>query len=257
MSIAPSLDAFPEDLQKGPSSGALEHEPMPLHNSSHNSREESSISPSASSASSASPHLLLPLLPLEATSAPLLNLMSQAPVRGDDSSFSAIPHPSQYPHTPQSPAEPCGKICVNKKIYTIQKILFTTKGLVGCGTVCYLVSLDKQEFIIKDHWVQGDQDKVMNEIKMLEVMHGIPGVPKLMDYWMVKRSDGKVNRMKEYHHPDVADAVSILSTYHTHIHLIMEPCADLHQTGLVHGRPILSHESYTLKYHYETLFPFI
>ncbi|KAG1898279.1 uncharacterized protein F5891DRAFT_1190943 [Suillus fuscotomentosus] len=33
--------------------------------------------------------------------------------------------------------------------------------------------------------------------------------------------------------------------------------ADLHQTGSVHGRPILSHESYTLKYHYETLFPFI
>ncbi|KAG2052556.1 hypothetical protein BDR06DRAFT_1021982 [Suillus hirtellus] len=33
--------------------------------------------------------------------------------------------------------------------------------------------------------------------------------------------------------------------------------ADLHQTSSVHERPILSHESYTLKYHYETLFPFI
>ncbi|KAG1834479.1 kinase-like domain-containing protein [Suillus variegatus] len=139
--------------------------------------------------------------------------------------YDTTPHPSQYPHIPQLPAEPCGKIRINNKIYTIQKILFVTKGLVGCGTVCYLVSLDKQEYIIKDHWVQGDQDKVMNEIKMLEAMHGVPGVPKLVDYWMVERSDGKIDRTKEYRHPDVADAVSILGTYCTHVCLIMESCA--------------------------------
>ncbi|KAG1834478.1 hypothetical protein EV424DRAFT_1532202 [Suillus variegatus] len=86
MSIAPSLDEFPEDLQEGPISGALKDKPMSLRDSSHNSREEYSISPSASSAS---PHLPLPLPPLEATSTPLLNLASRAPVGGDDFSFSA------------------------------------------------------------------------------------------------------------------------------------------------------------------------
>ncbi|KAG1883166.1 hypothetical protein F4604DRAFT_1921073 [Suillus subluteus] len=226
--ITSSLDVLPEDPQEGPSSGTLKVKPMPLHDSPHNSRDERPTSPSplSSPLSPLSPsHLPLPLPPLEATSAPLLNLASQTPVGVDDSSFSATPHPSKYPHTPQSPAEPCGKIRIKNKLCNIKKIIFMTKGLVGRGFVCYLVNLDKEEYIIKDHWVQGDEDKVMNEIMMLEAMRSIPGVPELVDYWMVERLDGKADKTKNYCHPHVADVASILGTYHTHICLIMKPRA--------------------------------
>ncbi|KAG2118252.1 hypothetical protein BD769DRAFT_1672367 [Suillus cothurnatus] len=102
------------------------------------------------------------------------------------------PHPSYFPHTTQSPAEPCGQICVNNKIYTILTILFTSKGLIGCRTICYLVSLDEEEYIIQDHWVQGGEEKVLNETNMLKAMSSIPGVPELVDYWKIKRLDDLV-----------------------------------------------------------------
>ncbi|KAG1878543.1 hypothetical protein C8R48DRAFT_768105 [Suillus tomentosus] len=139
------------------------------------------------------PPLHIPLQPLAITSAPLLALASQSPPQGPDATFSSTPHPSHFPHTPQSPAEPCGQICVKDKIYTMLRILFITKGLVGRGTVCYLVSLDGEEYIIKDHWVQGGEDKILFEINILEAMSGIPGVPELVDYWLVKKSDNIVD----------------------------------------------------------------
>ncbi|KAG1897425.1 uncharacterized protein F5891DRAFT_1191870 [Suillus fuscotomentosus] len=139
--------------------------------------------------------------PLAVTSVPLLGLASR-PLQWADTACSSTPHPSHFPHTPQSPAEPCGQIRVNNKIYTILKILFTTKGLVGRGTVCYLVSLDEEEYIIKDHWVQGGEEKVLNEINMLKAMSGIPGVPELVDYWKVKRSDDVIDQTRHYCHAE-------------------------------------------------------
>ncbi|KAG2747818.1 hypothetical protein P692DRAFT_20875149 [Suillus brevipes Sb2] len=121
---------------------------------------------------------------LVATSTPLLNLVSQAPQQGADATFSSTLHPSHFPRTHQSPTEPCGQIRVKDKVYTILKILFTTKGLVGRGTVCYLVSMDGEEYIIKDHWVQGGEEKVLNEINMLKAMSGVPCVPELVDDWL-------------------------------------------------------------------------
>ncbi|KAG1849012.1 hypothetical protein F4604DRAFT_1935094 [Suillus subluteus] len=125
-------------------------------------------------------------------------------------------------HTHQLPTKPCGQIHVKDKIYTILKILFTTKGLVGCGTVCYLVSLDGEEYIIKDHWVQGGEEKVLNEINMLKAMSGIPGVPELVDDWLVERSDNTVDQMQDYRH---MENPSIRGTHHMHILLVMKPCA--------------------------------
>ncbi|KAG1843251.1 hypothetical protein C8R48DRAFT_678804 [Suillus tomentosus] len=57
---------------------------------------------------------------------------------------------------------------------------FARRGLVGRGTICYLVTLDDEDYIIKDHWVVGKDDQVvLNKINMLELMDGVPGVPKL------------------------------------------------------------------------------
>ncbi|KAG1749456.1 hypothetical protein EDB19DRAFT_2022570 [Suillus lakei] len=85
------------------------------------------------------------------SSAPLLKLASQAP-QEPNSIYTATPHPSQFPYSAQSP-EPCGKI--------------------------------------HDHWVQGKEDQVvLNEIDMLKCMSGIPGVPELVDWWIVERSNG-------------------------------------------------------------------
>ncbi|KAG2095259.1 uncharacterized protein F5147DRAFT_778702 [Suillus discolor] len=68
---------------------------------------------------------------------------------------------------------------------------FARRGLVGRGTICYLVTLDDEDYIIKDHWVVGKDDQVvLNKINMLELMDGVPGVPKLVDYWIVEQSDG-------------------------------------------------------------------
>ncbi|KAG1733272.1 hypothetical protein EDB19DRAFT_1830993 [Suillus lakei] len=123
------------------------------------------------------------------TSAPLLQLASQAP-QEPDSIYTATPHPSQFPYSTQLP-EPCGKIRVRDMIYTIKRILFASCSLVSCGTVCYLVTLDNKEFIIKDHWVQGKEDQVvLNEIDMLKRMSGVPSVPELVDWWIVETSNG-------------------------------------------------------------------
>ncbi|KAG1769235.1 hypothetical protein EDD22DRAFT_949109 [Suillus occidentalis] len=125
-----------------------------------------------------------------------------APQQGANTTFSSTPHPFHFPHTHKLPTEPCGLICVKDKIYTILKILFTTKGLVGHDTVCYLVSLDGEEYIIKDHWVQGGEEEVLNKINILKVMSGVSGVPELVDYWLVERSDNIVDHTRDYCHAE-------------------------------------------------------
>ncbi|KAG1765185.1 hypothetical protein EV702DRAFT_1051093 [Suillus placidus] len=169
---------------------------------------------------------VVPLPPIvQATaisSAPLLNLTTQAPPE-PDSIFSATPHPSQFPYSAQSP-EPCGKIHVREKIYTIKRILFASRGLVSRGTVCYLATLDDEEFIIKDHWVQGKEDQVvLNEIEMLRRMSGVPGVPTLVDWWIVERSNGDTDMTSKYRKQP--SPRSIAGTSRLHVRLVLTPCA--------------------------------
>ncbi|KAG1897353.1 uncharacterized protein F5891DRAFT_1192062 [Suillus fuscotomentosus] len=158
------------------------------------------------------------------SSAPLLNLASQAPEE-PDSIYSATPHPSQFPYSAQSP-EPCGKIRVRDTIYTITRILFASRGLVSRGTVCYLVSLDDKEFIIKDHWVQGKEDQViLNEIEMLKCMPGVPGVPELVDWWVVERSNGEPDVTSKYRKQP--QHLSIAGTSRSHIRLFVKALRDI------------------------------
>ncbi|KAG1819011.1 uncharacterized protein BJ212DRAFT_1479139 [Suillus subaureus] len=110
-----------------------------------------------------------------------------------ESISSVTPYASQFPYSVHSP-EPCGKIRIGDAMYIIKRILSASQGLVGCGSICYLASLGDEDFIIKDHWVLGKWDNViLNEIEMMKLMQGVPGVPELVDYWLVMTSDGKVD----------------------------------------------------------------
>ncbi|KAG1832610.1 hypothetical protein DFJ58DRAFT_736302 [Suillus subalutaceus] len=124
-----------------------------------------------------------PPQPTATRSAPLLSLISQIPQTEMTESIYSIR--------------------VGEKIYTIKRILFVTRGLVGRGTVCYLVTLDNEDYIIKDHWVLGKDDNVvLNEIKMLELIDNVPGIPRLVDYWVVERSDGEPDITRKYWHKE-------------------------------------------------------
>ncbi|KAG2080125.1 uncharacterized protein F5147DRAFT_784509 [Suillus discolor] len=78
------------------------------------------------------------------------------------------------------------RIIVNDHAYDILELIFSSQGLVGRGTVCYLARRDDKEYIIKDHWVLGGKDVVLNEVKMLREMQGVCGVPELVEYWLVE-----------------------------------------------------------------------
>ncbi|KAG1856091.1 hypothetical protein F4604DRAFT_1931943 [Suillus subluteus] len=125
-----------------------------------------------------------------------------------------------------------GKMKVNEHEYNLLKVLFSGQGLVGCGTVCYLARRDGEEYIIKDHWVKNSRngevdaqekmDIVMNEVDMLEVMKDVPGVPKLMEFWLVEVMPNQPDDTQLYcqkiHN-------STIGMYRTHVHLILRPKA--------------------------------
>lgn len=119
--------------------------------------------------------------------------------------------------------DPIGKIRVKEKWYDILQVLFYSRGFTGRGTVCYLVRYKDKEFIVKDHWVQGeDSQDVLNEVEMLKRMQDVPGVPHLEDYWVVQRGDGI---------PDITSDLryklypSTSNSHRTHVRLVLTPCA--------------------------------
>ncbi|KAG1905173.1 uncharacterized protein F5891DRAFT_1183111 [Suillus fuscotomentosus] len=116
--------------------------------------------------------------------------------------------------------EPIGKIRVNENTYNILDLIFSTQGLVGRGTVCYLARKDEEEYIVKDHWVLGSKSEVLNEICMMEKMDGICGVPRLVEYWLVEMEPGKVDKTVKYCQKVLR---SIKGTSHTHVHLVLKP----------------------------------
>jgi hypothetical protein len=125
-----------------------------------------------------------------------------------------------------------GKMKVNEHEYNLLKVLFSGQGLVGCRTVCYLARRDGEEYIIKDHWVKNSRngevdvqekmDIVMNEVDMLEAMKDVPGVPKLVEFWLIEvmpnqLDDTQLYRQKIHH--------SMIGMYCTHVCLILRPKA--------------------------------
>ncbi|KAG2336313.1 hypothetical protein BDR05DRAFT_896897 [Suillus weaverae] len=113
-------------------------------------------------------------------------------------------------------------IQVNDNTYEILDVVFSTHGLVGRGTVCYLTKKDNKEYIVKDHWVLGNvnDDDVLNEIVMMEKMKGVPGVPELVEYCRVVLSSGEVDNTRNYRYKEFP---SLAGTWRTHVRLVMKP----------------------------------
>ncbi|KAG1758541.1 hypothetical protein EDD22DRAFT_764627, partial [Suillus occidentalis] len=124
------------------------------------------------------------------------------------------------PLNPEPVPEPIGKIRVNKNMYNILEIIFSTQGLVGRGSVCYLAKKDDEEYIIKDHWVLGGKQEVLNEINMMKKMEGVHGVPQLIEYWLVEVAPGEVDCTQDYHYKT---PLSIKHTFRTHVRLVLKP----------------------------------
>ncbi|KAG1875906.1 hypothetical protein C8R48DRAFT_768760 [Suillus tomentosus] len=80
----------------------------------------------------------------------------------------------------------------------ISPIILIPQGLVGRGTVCYLVRRDDEEYIIRDHWVLGSREDVLNEVSMLQAMQDVHGVPQLIEHWLVEIRPGEVDETKLY-----------------------------------------------------------
>ncbi|KAG2119863.1 uncharacterized protein F5147DRAFT_767327 [Suillus discolor] len=152
----------------------------------------------------------------------LLCLASQIPQELTESISSITPHPSQFPYSTHSP-KPCGKICVGDTMYIIKKIISVTWGLVGCGSICYLVSLDREDYIVKDHWVLSNHnDVILNEIEILQLMHSVPGIPELVDYSLIMTSEGEVDNTQCY---CKWEHQSTQGTSYTHVCLVLKLCA--------------------------------
>lgn len=115
-----------------------------------------------------------------------------------------------------------GHIAVNENIYDLLKVIFCNQGLVGRGTVCYLVRREGEEFIIKDHWVKGDKSVVLNEAEMLKALKDIPGVPQYVEHCLVEVEPGKVDDTQMYRQKIYNSTQGV---YRTHVRLVLKPRA--------------------------------
>ncbi|KAG2096726.1 uncharacterized protein F5147DRAFT_778235 [Suillus discolor] len=108
-------------------------------------------------------------------------------------------------------SEPIGRITVNDHAYDILELIFSSQGLIGRGTVCYLARRDDKEYIIKDHWVLGGKDAVLNEVNMLHEMKGVHGIPELVEYWLVEVAPGEVDETMSYRYK-VFESIKVQQT---------------------------------------------
>ncbi|KIK32265.1 hypothetical protein CY34DRAFT_111033 [Suillus luteus UH-Slu-Lm8-n1] len=106
-----------------------------------------------------------------------------------------IPDDSHPVHQLDIPNDP-----LRLPLYDILEVIFSSQGLAGHGTVCYLARSGNEEYIIKDHWVLGSKVDALNKVKMLQVMKDVRGVPQLVDHWPVEIKPGKVDQTGLYHY---------------------------------------------------------
>jgi hypothetical protein len=91
---------------------------------------------------------------------------------------------------------------------------------VGHKTVCYLARRNGEEFVIKDHWVKGDKDVVLNEVDMLKALKNVPSVPQYMEHCLIEIKPGKVDDIQMYQQKIYN---SMYGVYCTHICLVLKP----------------------------------
>ncbi|KAG1720477.1 hypothetical protein EDB19DRAFT_1917944 [Suillus lakei] len=101
-------------------------------------------------------------------------------------------------------------------------------GLVGCSTVCYLARRDDEEYIIKDHWVLGGKDAVLNKVRMLWEMQGVHGAPELVEYWLVEIVPNEPRARPLHVFQTKLELVSALQDIVIVQHIVVEDCGVLH-----------------------------
>jgi hypothetical protein len=139
----------------------------------------------------------------------------------------SLPRDPPQLEIPQDPlcrtfSDPMGRIIVNDHAYDILKVIFSSQGLVGRSTICYLARRGDEEYIIKDHWVLRSKDAVLNEVEMLQDMQGVHDVPELVEYWLVEIAPNKVDETMDYQYKVLG---SIKGTSHMYVCLVLKPCA--------------------------------
>ena len=100
-------------------------------------------------------------------------------------------------------------------------------GLLGRGTLFYLICHDGEFYVIKNHWVQNDlkqNQNILQEINMMKLVQGIDGIPTLVDFWVVKISPSVPDVMQHYHQEKWWKNMKFMWT---HVRLVMKPCAHL------------------------------
>jgi hypothetical protein len=145
-----------------------------------------------------------------------------------------LPSPAEFAHGPAADSPPLvdspglvdtdviGNIVVNENTYDLLKVIFCNQGLVGRGTVCYLARRNGEEFVIKDHWVKGDKDVVLNEVDMLKDLKSVPGVPQYVEHCLVEMEPGKVDDTQMYRQRIYNSTHGV---YRTHVRLVLKPRA--------------------------------
>ncbi|KAG2061018.1 hypothetical protein BDR06DRAFT_966820 [Suillus hirtellus] len=129
--------------------------------------------------------------------------MSNAPASASTTKATVTPDPpeTEIPTDPlcTHPSQSIRKILVNNHTYDILELIFSSQGLVGHSTVCYLARRGDEEYIIKDHWVLGNKNVALNEVTMLQAMQGVRSVPQLIKHWLVEIGPQEVDEMMSYH----------------------------------------------------------
>ncbi|KAG2086026.1 hypothetical protein BD769DRAFT_1681406 [Suillus cothurnatus] len=65
----------------------------------------------------------------------------------------------------------------------------------------------------------GDKDVILNEVKMLQALEGVPGIPKLVEYWLIEMAPDEVDDTQMYRQKIYSSTAGM---YCTHVHLVLK-----------------------------------
>jgi len=137
--------------------------------------------------------------------------------------FPTLSSPADFPTPSDLPV--IGHIQVNKTVYELIDILFSSTGFLGRGTTCYLACYKGVCYVVKDHWVEhSDERPILHEVRMMQLLEDIDGVPKLHDYCIVEVAPGVVDKTERYREESYHRT---MKSCRTHVWLAMKPCARL------------------------------
>ncbi|KAG2046014.1 hypothetical protein BDR06DRAFT_977791 [Suillus hirtellus] len=66
------------------------------------------------------------------------------------------------------------------------------------GSILGTSRRDKEKYIMKDHWILGHKDAMLNEVNMLQEMKGVHGMLELVEYYLLSLHLGKSMELWKY-----------------------------------------------------------